>query len=138
MYEQGCCIGFDFGLKKIGYAIGQFITLTAQPLGIISVKEGRIDWTFIQNLIKEWRPVCLIVGLPKAVDDSPLSVTEYVLQFAKELEKFHLPVHLTDERMTTKEAKNHLFEKGGYKALSYGKVDSIAAAIILEQWMREF
>ncbi|HBB52688.1 MAG TPA: Holliday junction resolvase RuvX [Legionellales bacterium] len=137
MYKEGYCLGFDFGLKKIGYAIGQFITHTAQPQGIIHVKDGQVDWDAIRKIIKEWRPVCLIVGLPKAIDDSPLYITEYVLQFAKDLEQFHLPVHLSDERMTTKEAKSHLFEKGGFKALAYGKVDSVAAAILLEQWMNE-
>ena len=46
-------------------------------------------------------------------------------------------MYFADERMTTKEARQDLFERGGYKALTYGKVDSIAAAIILEQWMSE-
>jgi putative Holliday junction resolvase len=135
MYKEGCCLGFDYGLKKIGYAIGQFITYTAQPQGMISVKEGQPDWDSIQKIIREWRPVCLVVGLPQTIDDKPLYVTEHVLNFAKELERFNLPIYLTDERMTTKEAKSHLFEKGGFRALSYGKVDSVAAAILLEQWM---
>lgn len=136
MKKEGYCLGFDYGLKKIGYAIGQFITYTAQPLGMIKLQDGIIDWSDIEKIIREWRPVCLVVGLPKAVDDKPLYITEHVLKFSKELERFHLPVFLTDERMTTKEAKSLLFEKGGSKALSYGKVDSVAAAILLEQWMR--
>lgn len=136
MKKEGYCLGFDYGLKKIGYAVGQFITYTAQPLGMIKLQDGSIDWSDIEKIIREWRPVCLVVGLPKAVDDTPLYITEHVLKFSKELERFHLPVFLTDERMTTKEAKSLLFEKGGAKALSYGKVDSVAAAILLEQWMR--
>jgi putative holliday junction resolvase len=137
MHKEGYCLGFDFGLKKIGLAVGQFVTFTAQPLGVIFAKEGVPDWKNVEKLIKEWRPQCLVVGLPKAVDGSPLSVTEKVEQFAEELKRFRLPVYLTDERMTTKEARSHLFESGGFKALKYGKVDSVAAAVILEQWMNE-
>lgn len=137
MMKQGYCLGFDFGLKKIGYAVGQFITHTAQPQGTIKVQDGMVDWQAIEKVIREWRPSCLVVGLPKAIDDTPLYITEYVITFSKDLERFDLPVYLTDERMTTKEAKSLLFEKGGARALSYGKVDSVAAAILLEQWMRE-
>lgn len=137
MHKQGCCLGFDFGLKKIGYAIGQFVTCTAQPLGFMFAKEGIPNWQEIAHVIKEWQPECLVVGFPTAVDGTDLSVTPKVLSFAKSLEQYHLPVYLTDERMTSKEARSHLFEHGGYRALSYGKVDSIAAALLLEQWMNQ-
>ena len=137
MYKDGCCLGFDFGLRKIGYAVGQFITCTAQPLGIIAVKEAQVDWDMVQKIIKEWQPVCLVVGLPKTINDEPLYITAPALQFAQDLEKYLLPVHLTDERMTTKEAKNRLFAKGGFKALSHVNVDSFAAAILLEQWLND-
>ena len=137
MHKQGYCLGFDFGLKKIGYAIGQFVTCTAQPMGFITAKDGLPKWSEISKLIHEWQPKCLIVGLPKAVDGRDLSVTPKVIEFAKSLEQFNLPVYFTDERMTSKEARSHLFDNGGYRALSYGKVDSIAAALLLEQWMNQ-
>lgn len=138
MHKVGYCLGFDFGLRKMGVAVGQFVTCTAQPIGVLYAKDGVPEWSQIENIIKEWRPTCLIVGLPKAIDGSPLSVTEKVEIFAEALKRFGLPVYLTDERMTTKEARRHLFESGGYKALKYGKIDSIAAAVILEQWMNHF
>lgn len=137
MHSSGCCLGFDFGLKKIGVAVGQFVTLTAQPLTFIKVKEGNPDWSAIEKILKEWRPKCLIVGLPKSISGQPLSVTDHVLNFASALERFKLPVHFSDERMTTKEARQALFDAGGFRALNYGKIDSVAAAIILEQWMNE-
>jgi putative Holliday junction resolvase len=137
MHDVGCCLGFDYGLKKIGIAIGQFVTLTAQPLSFIKVKDGHPDWSALEKLLKEWRPKCLVVGLPKSIHDEPLSITEHVLNFARDLERFHLPVYFSDERMTTKEARQALFDAGGFRALNYGKVDSVAAAIILEQWMNE-
>jgi putative Holliday junction resolvase len=137
MRKLGCCLGFDFGLKKIGVAVGQFVTLTASPLPYISARDGHPDAQQLIKLIKEWRPDCLVIGLPKTVDGQNLSVTPLVEQFADMLKSFELPVFFTDERMTTKEARQTLFELGGYKALTYGKSDSIAAAIILEQWMNE-
>lgn len=137
MLKQGYCLGFDFGLKKIGYAVGQFVTRTAQPMGCIFAKEGIPNWQNLSSLIKEWQPKCLVVGLPLTVDGKDLSVTPKVLNFAKSLEQFNLPVYLTDERMTSKEARSHLFDSGGYRALAYGKVDSIAAALLLEQWMNQ-
>jgi len=137
MHKQGYCVGFDFGLKKIGFAIGQFVTCTAQPMGFIHAKAGVPNWQDVSRLINEWRPVCLVVGLPTTVDGKALSVTPKVLEFGKSLEQFQLPVFFTDERMTSKEARSHLFDKGGFRALSYGKVDSIAAALLLEQWMNQ-
>ncbi len=137
MHDSGCCLGLDYGLKKIGIAIGQFVTLTAQPLTFIKVKDGHPDWHTLEKLLKEWRPKCLVVGLPKSISGEALSVTEHVLEFASALERFNIPIYFSDERMTTKEARQALFDAGGFKALNYGKVDSVAAAIILEQWMNE-
>ena len=137
MHKQGCCLGFDFGLRKIGVAVGQFITLTATPLDFIIAKQGMPDWGHFKKLFDEWRPNCVVVGLPLAINGGPLSVTPFVESFAQSLKRFDLPVYFADERMTTKEARQDLFERGGYKALTYGKVDSIAAAIILEHWMSE-
>jgi putative Holliday junction resolvase len=137
MHSEGCCLGFDFGLRKIGVAVGQFITFNAQPLGLIKATDGLPDWHEIKKMIHEWRPKCLVVGLPIAVDGSDLSITEKAKWFAFELEQFGLPVYLSDERLTTKEAKSHLFQFGGYKALQNGQVDKLAAALLLEQWMNE-
>lgn len=137
MHETGCCLGFDFGLKKTGVAVGQFITLSATPLPHLQHKDGQIPWDKIQNLLKEWHPKCLVVGYPKDLDGRDLSITPAVIEFARKLENLNLPVYLSDERLTTKEARQNLFEQGGFKALAYGKVDSLAAAIILEQWMNE-
>lgn len=137
MHNNGYCLGFDFGLKKIGVAVGQFVTKTASPLLFISAKHGKPDWLQVEKIIKEWRPKCLVVGWPKAVDGQELSVTKNVEEFANSLSRFNLPIYFTDERMTTKEARQNLFDHGGFKALSYGKVDSVAAAIILEQWLNE-
>jgi putative Holliday junction resolvase len=137
MHNNGYCLGFDFGLKKIGVAVGQFVTKTASPLSHIGAKQGTPDWSQLQKIIDEWRPKCLVIGMPKSIDGQDLSVTKKVEHFGESLKRFNLPIYFTDERMTTKEARQNLFDHGGFKALSYGKVDSVAAAIILEQWLNQ-
>ncbi len=91
----------------------------------------------IQTLIKKWHPRALIVGLPMKINEEPQYTTELAQQFAKQLESHYmLPVHLVDERLTTKEARALLFELGGYQNIKKNAVDSIAACIILEQWLK--
>lgn len=137
MLNSGCCLGFDFGLKKIGIAVGQFITRSASPLTVIFAKQGVPDWGQLQKVILEWQPKCLVVGFPTSISGEELSITPHVKTFVESLQRFDLPIYMTDERMTTKEARQHLFEHGGFKALEYGKIDCVAAALILEQWLRE-
>jgi putative holliday junction resolvase len=132
------CLGFDFGYKRIGVAVGQKITLTARPLDILIAKLGVPNWNLVAKLIQEWEPQALIVGLPTCINNSILPTTTAARSFACQLEeKFHLPVYLVDERLSTREAKSQLFTEGGYRKIKQSPVDSIAACIILEQWLRE-
>lgn len=129
-------LGFDFGYKRIGTAVGQRITQQARPLTTIAAIAGIPHWPHIKKLIDEWRPKALIVGLPTCVDDSSLYTTEAARLFAQQLEQqFKLPVHLVDERLTTVEARAQLFEQGGYQKLKKTPIDNIAACLILEQWL---
>ncbi len=131
------CLGFDFGYKRIGVAVGQRLTCTASPLETLPAQDGHPDWTIVSRLIKQWRPKVLIIGLPTCIDDKELYTTEAARAFARQLEsRFSLPVHLVDERLSTIEARQRLFEKGGYRKIHKSQVDSIAACIILEQWLQ--
>ncbi len=131
-------LGFDFGFKRIGTAIGQRLTGGASPLCTIAAKQGVPDWTHIQQLIEEWKPCELIVGLPTCIDDRELYTTQAARQFATELQtRFALPVHCVDERLTTVEARERLYAKGGYRKIKKTQVDCLAACIILEQWLHE-
>ena len=131
-------MGFDFGLKRIGTAIGQVVTGTASPLEVVTaVKLGEPNWVHITKLIKKWRPDACIVGLPLNMDGSNQTITLAAQQFCQDLkEKFNLPVHQMDERLTTKAAREILFENGGFKALQHGQVDCMAAKLILENWFQ--
>ncbi|WP_419420317.1 Holliday junction resolvase RuvX [Legionella sp. D16C41] len=133
----GVYFGFDFGFKRIGVAVGQKITATARPLTILQAKQGVPNWEPLRKLIKIWQPEAFIVGLPTCIDNTELYTTAAAKSFAKRLEReFKLPVYLVDERLSTKEARAYLFEEGGYRKIQSTQVDSIAACIILQQWLQ--
>ncbi|MFA6303107.1 MAG: Holliday junction resolvase RuvX [Legionella sp.] len=129
-------LGFDFGYKRIGLAVGQRLTGSATPLPTLNAKLGIPDWELVAKIITQWKPQALVVGVPTCIDDSELYTTKAAQRFAKQLKKrFALDVHLVDERLTTVEARAHLFEQGGYRKMKKTQVDGIAACIILEQWL---
>ncbi len=134
---EGVYLGFDFGYKRIGVAVGQQLTASASPLNTIAAKQGIPNWDLIQTLIDEWRPLALVVGLPTCIDDSEQYTTGASRGFARQLRKrFDLPVYLVDERLSTVDARSYLFSRGGYRKIKQAEVDSIAACIILEQWLK--
>ena len=131
-------MAFDFGMKRIGSAIGQIITKTANPLITIAAKNGIPQWEIISKLIKKWQPDAIIVGIPLNMDGTNQAITEHAKKFAEQLqERYHLPIYAVDERLTTKDARERLFVQGGYKALKSGQVDCVAAQLILQNWFAE-
>ena len=134
---EGIYLGFDFGYKRIGVAVGQQLTCSASPLNTLDAKLGVPNWDLIKKLIDQWRPVAMIVGLPTCIDGTEQYTTAASKGFAKQLRKrFSLPVHLVDERLSTMEARAYLFAEGGYRKIKQSEVDSIAACVILEQWLQ--
>lgn len=135
MTTERTLLSFDFGMKRIGVAVGQRITQTANPLVTLAAKAGDPNWATVDALIKKWRPDALVVGIPLNMDGTDQPITHAARGFARALvEHYGLPVHEMDERLTTKAAREELFEAGGYKALQSGEVDQIAAKILLENW----
>src|SRR5579883_676282 len=103
-------IAFDFGMKRIGVAIGQTITQTARPLDTIQAKEGVPNWSAITKLIEKWLPDALVVGIPRNMDGTDQRITHLARDFAQQLrDRYELPVHEMDERLTTKDARERLF-----------------------------
>lgn len=131
-------LGFDFGLKRIGIAIGQAVTKTARPLDTLKAKDGIPDWTVLTKIINKWLPEALVVGIPLNMDGTDQTISHQAREFAHCLqEQYHLPVYEADERLTTKDARERLFAEGGYQALQGGQVDRIAAQLILQNWLTE-
>jgi putative holliday junction resolvase len=135
--NSGIFLSFDFGMRHIGYARGQKATRTATAGGTIPARDGIPDWQKLDMLIKEWQPEALIVGLPLNMDDTLQQLTHCAKSFAKRLKtRYQLPIHFVDERLTTKAARERLFDTGGYRALTPEQVNGVAAQIILENWLQ--
>lgn len=132
-------IAFDFGVKKIGVAVGENITKTGRPLDVLNAKDGKPNWNIIKNLLIDWQPKFIIVGLPLNIDGTKQNITNKSEKFAQLLKcKFNVLVEMHDERLTTVEAKSIIFNKNGFKALSKKeKVHSLSAVIILESWFNK-
>lgn len=131
-------LGFDFGMKRIGVAVGQTLTRTANSLPNLTARDGVPDWQQVTNLIRDWHPQALVVGKPLNMDGTAQPLTKAAQSFAKSLqERYHLPVHEMDERLSSVAARNEVFSKGGYRALQNKSVDGVAAQIILLDWMNQ-
>lgn len=128
-------LAFDFGLARIGVAVGQSITATASPLPTLKAKQGIPDWQILEKLIVEWQPELLLIGEPFNMDASDQQITLKARKFANRLHgRFGLPFEMFDERLSSAAAREEIFEYGGYRKLKKAQIDSIAAALILESW----
>jgi putative Holliday junction resolvase len=120
-------LAFDFGLKRTGVATGNTVTRSAQPLRTIAI-EGDARFSKIAELIAEWQPSALVVGVPFHPDGAEHENTRRARRFARQLHgRFHLPVHEVDERWSTTEA----LANGAKDA------DAEAAAILLNQYLSQ-
>lgn len=128
-------IGFDYGERRIGIATGQTITASATPLVTLDAINQKPDWNEIEKIIAEWQPQALIVGLPVYLDGSDSEITKKAERFSRQLEgRFHLPVHLINESLTSFEAEQHLTKKNQHNKQ---EIDKIAAAIIVQSWLEQ-
>ncbi|GAB3670429.1 Holliday junction resolvase RuvX [Salinisphaera aquimarina] len=136
-------LGFDFGTKRIGVAVGNAITGNAQALTTLHNRNsdgGGPDWQGLTRIVAEWRPGALVVGLPLAADGSSQTMTENARHFMDQLgAHFDIPVHAMDERFSTIEAMERLRTARASgsrgKRLAKGDSDSMAAQVILEGWL---
>lgn len=135
---DGYVLGFDFGTKRIGVAIGQTLTKTANPLTTLNAEKGVPDWAKVRQLIQEWQPEALVVGIPLNMDGSEQKLTELARTFAYRLkQQTNLLVFGSDERLTTVAARADIFETQGYRGLQQSQVDAHAAAVMLTEWLNQ-
>lgn len=127
-------LGFDFGPRKIGVAVGQLVTRSATPLTTVRAVRDKPDWARIEAIVREWQPRSAVVGLPFNMDDTPTDLAPRAERFARQLRgRFGLDVYLVDERLTSLEARREL----GRGAKTLEAIDAMAAKLILETWLRE-
>jgi putative Holliday junction resolvase len=123
LLKEEIVLGFDFGARRVGVAVGNDFTRQARPLAVID-DEGDVRWRRIGELIAAWQPARLVVGIARHPDGTPHELTARCERFARQLEgRFRLQVARVDERYSS--------------AVIAGGRDDEAAAVILQQWFDE-
>jgi len=131
-------LAFDFGLRRIGVAVGQSVTASASPLGVVANSDRGPDFAAISTLIDEWRPSRLIVGLPMHADSQPGEMQAHVEEFVRDLWRYRIKVDTVDERYTSLEAEEALKNaraSGSRGRISKEAIDSAAAVFIAERFL---
>ena len=132
-------MAFDFGLRRIGVAVGQQITNSASPVDVVANTDRGPNWMRIGALIHEWQPGRLIVGMPLHADGSPSDMSNEVRSFAAELDRYQLPVELVDERFSSIEAEERLKTmraEGLRGRIGKAAIDAASAVLIAERWLK--
>ena len=141
MPEATVVLGFDYGLRRIGVAVGQRITGTASAIAVLRNTDSGPDWAACDTLLKTWRPQALIVGLPLDRDGHDQSMTHAARAFAATIgPRYGLPVHLADERFTSRAADAEFVaarRAGLARRKDAAMLDAQAARRIVEQWLSQ-
>lgn len=122
-------LGFDFGLKRIGVAVGNTLICQAQPLTVITASTNDAKFAAIEALIREWKPSCCVVGLPSHPDGAEHEMTVRCRRFANQLNgRYGVATVLVDERYSSAVISHKRGEM----------IDAEAAAIILQQYFNDY
>ena len=122
-------MGFDFGMKRIGVAVGQKVTQTASGLTVVRARDGIPKWEYLDKIVLDWQPEKFIVGLPLNMDGSKSEMSQKAHKFSRRMSsRYNIQSEMFDERLTSFEARGH--EEKTH-------IDAIAAKLILESWLRE-
>lgn len=134
--SQGTFFGFDYGLKKIGVAVGHLTTGTTSPLETIYAINQKTDWIKISRLIDIWKPSECVVGLSYQQDGAENVITKPMLRFGRQLEgRYGVSVHMINEALSTMEARRLLSENVNIKPEKINVIhDQVAAQVILQTW----
>ncbi len=131
-------LGFDYGTRRIGVATGQTITASATPLTTLNSINQKPDWSAIGQLIEQWKPDALIVGLPTYLDGTRSEMTEKALKFSRQLEgRYNLTVYTVNESLSSYEAEQEIQQHKKIGQHNKQEIDKMAAAIIVQSWLEQ-
>lgn len=133
---HGSILAFDYGLKRIGVAVGNTEIRIAHPLETIHGESNEVKFGAIARLIGDWQPALLVVGLPTYLDGAEHEMTEHCRRFARRLEgRFGLKTVLVDERLSSAEASEYLNQAGRRGRKQKPVLDQVAAQRILQTFL---
>ncbi|MCW4152022.1 Holliday junction resolvase RuvX [Halomonas sp. 18H] len=131
-------LGFDFGTRRIGVAVGNELTASARALDSLPARDGIPDWQQVSRLIEEWQPDLFVVGLPLNMDNTESVMSTRARKFGKRLfGRYGIPCEMADERGSTREAKSIARDAGHRGNYRDDGVDGLAAVLILEGWLAD-
>jgi len=131
-------MGFDFGEKRIGVAIGNTVTSRAEPLAILHVVSNQERLAEVGKLVAEWKPARFVIGEPSHEDGRPHEIAHLAHKFGNRLaENFRLPVEYVNEFLSSAEAAQMLNERGIRGIAQKPHIDAVAAQIILQNYLDE-
>jgi putative Holliday junction resolvase len=134
-------VGFDFGLRRIGVAVGDTVTRTAAPHATLACHDSGPDWQAVDRAVRSLGPHLLVVGAPYNDDGSPGRIASAADAFAAQLaQRYGLAVERADERYSSTAAHSLLREQRATgqrrRAVRKGDIDSAAAAVLLTAWLQ--
>lgn len=133
--EKRYFLGFDFGNRYLGVALGQNITFRAKALLTIETKK-KLNWRMLELLVEKWLPANLVVGLPIRLDGTRYPIAKLAEEFSEELERrFSVEVIRINENYSTIEARHNIFTCHGARGLTPKAINAEAAKIILDDWL---
>lgn len=132
-------LGFDYGEKKTGVAVGQRITGTATRLETIPSHRPDALWNAVSRLVNTWQPAAFVVGVPLPLVDTAEKnpMLKIIRRFCRELEsRYQRPVHVMDEALSTRESQSIFHERRTRKSVRFADIkDELAAQLILQTWL---
>jgi putative holliday junction resolvase len=131
--SEGSVLAFDFGLRRIGVAVGDTQVRIAHPLQTIQAEDNRRRFAAIALLVTEWRPVRFVLGYPEGGGDAALVTA--LERFERRLaERFGLPVERVDEALSSWDASRRMSSAGRPARAQKERIDAMAACVILQSW----
>ncbi len=131
-------LAIDYGLRQLGVAVGNAELGTTQPLRVLPARDGQPDWSHIQDLLTEWQPDLVLVGDPLHMDGSVSELAQRARRFARRVHgRFGVEVAMVDERLTSFDVKTRERDRGHDGDYRRHPVDSLAAELILRDWLNQ-
>jgi putative Holliday junction resolvase len=131
-------LGFDFGERNIGVAVGQRVTGTATALETIRATSKDALWSAVSRLVKTWQPSAFVVGMPYHPEEGEENpIVQPILRFCRHLEeRYHRPVYTMDETLSTKESQEIFYRERSKRSIQFSDIkDELAAQLILQTWL---